>query len=209
MRLSHPSPLSYLPEPTSRVEAPPSPTLLSLNARRLRENARVLGFLGTASALGATAGVLGARVPSRVRTRAFFQAATGVNLFCLGTALAGGRALRAQRLARLGLRSTLRRSGVVQRVLAVGLALDVGSAVLGALLLRRQGRTAWREGAGLSFLVHGAALLLFDAGVFRRNAQYHRKVAKLSRTSSGQVLRLAHVPRSGSARGPAALQPSQ
>jgi hypothetical protein len=193
MRLSRPSPLLNLPEPTSPVEAPPSPRLLSLNARRLRENARVLGLLGTASALGATAGVLGARAPLGVRTRAFFQAATGVNLFCLGTALAGGGAIRAQRLPWLGLRTTLRRSDLVQRALGVGLALDVGSAVLGALLLRRKGRTAWREGAGLSFLLHGAALLLFDAGVFRRNTQYHHKVAKLSRTSSGQLLRVVHA----------------
>lgn len=193
MRLSHPSPLSYLPEPTSAVEAPPPPSLLTLNTRRLRENARVLGFLGTVSALGATAGVVGARAPVGVRTRAFFQAATGVNLFCLGTALAGGRAIRAQQPERLGLRTTLRRSGLVQRVLGVGLGLDVASAALGAVLLRRRGRTAWREGAGLSFLLHGAALLLFDAGIFRRNALYHRKVAKLSRTSSGKVLRLARA----------------
>lgn len=195
MRLSPPSPLSYLPRQTSPVEAPPSPTLLALNARRLHENARVLGFLGTASALGATAGVLGVRGPSRARTRAFFQAATGVNLFVLGTAMAGLRAVRTQDPARLGLRTTLRRSGLVQRVLGVGLGLDVAAAALGAMLLLRgrAGRTAWREGAGVSLLLHGAALLLFDAGIFRLNARYHRRVATFSRTSSGRVLRLAHA----------------
>lgn len=125
-----------------------------------------------------------------MRTRAFFQAATGTHLFVLGTVMAGLRAVRAQRLPQLGLRTTLRRSGLLQRLLGVGLGIDVASMVLGALLLRprQHARTAWREGAGSSFLLHGLALLIFDAGVFWRNAHYHRQVLAMGRTSSGKVL---------------------
>lgn len=190
MRLYRPIPAPLLPEPSSPIEPPPAPDLLSLNARRLREDGRVLTILGSTCALGTAVGLLGAWAPTRVRTRAFFQAATGTHLFVLGTVMAGLRAVRAQRLPQLGLRTTLRRSGLLQRLLGVGLGLDVASMALGALLLRsrRRARTAWREGAGISFLLHGLALLVFDAGVFRRNAQYHRQVVGMSRTSSGKVL---------------------
>jgi hypothetical protein len=178
------------PEPSPAHEPPPAPDLALLNAQRLREDARVLILLGGTSLLGTALGTLGALAPSRARTRAFFQAATGVHLFVLGTALAGLRAVKAQRLPELGLRTTLRRSGVLQRLLGVGLGLDVASATIGTVLLRRrqQGRTAWREGAGASFLLHGLALLVFDAGVFRRNAHYHREVARMGRTSTGKQL---------------------
>jgi hypothetical protein len=193
MRLSAPFLSSRLPEASPSARVPPPPALLALNRRRLRENARVLALLGTASTLGAAAGVLGVRAPVRRRGHAFFQAATGVHLFVLGTALAGARAIRAQRLPGLGWRVTLRRSRLLQRLLGVGLGLDVASAALGALLLGRRGRSGWREGAGASLLLHGGALLLFDAAVFRRNAQYHHQVEAFGRTSSGQVLRVVHA----------------
>ena len=45
---------------------------------RLREDGRVLLLLGGTCLLGTLLGTLGVRAPSRVRTRAFFQAATGV-----------------------------------------------------------------------------------------------------------------------------------
>jgi hypothetical protein len=185
-----PSWVPQLPAPSSPHEPPPAPALATLNARRLREDARVLLLLGGTCLLGTLMGTIGARAPSRVRTRAFFQAATGVHLFVLGTALVGLRAVKAQRIPELGLKTTLRRSGVLQRLLGVGLGLDGISIALGAGLLRRrrQGRTAWREGAGASFLLHGLALLVFDAGVFRRNAHYHRQVARMGRTSTGKQL---------------------
>ncbi len=189
MHLSAPSLSWRLPAAPPLAWVPPPPALRALNAGRLRENARVLALLGAASTLGATAGLLGGRASAPARWRGFFQAATGVHLFVLGTALAGGRALRAQRLQRLGWRTTLRRSTLLQRLLGVGLALDVGAAVLGALLPRGRGRPGWRAGAGASLLLHGGALLLFDAGVFRRNAHYHHRVREFGRTSSGQVLR--------------------
>jgi hypothetical protein len=190
MRLYRPSLPSYLPPPSAPTEPPPAPDLLSYNAQRLREDGRVLTLLGAACTVGATVGMLGALVPARVRTRAFFQAATGVHLFCLGTVAVGLGAVRKQQLPKLGLRTTLRRSGLLQRLLGLGLALDVASMTLGASLLRRRqrGRTSWREGAGASFLVHGLALLIFDAGVFWRNALHHRRVAERGRTSSGRVL---------------------
>lgn len=190
MRLFSPAPRLPRWAASSPTEAPPAPTLLALNTQRRRENGRALGFLSAASTLGATAGLLGARATSSVRTRAFSRAAVGVHLFVLGTALAGRRAARAQPLPRLGLRTTLRRSRVLQRVLGVGLGLDVATAAVGTLLLGRRGRSAWREGAGASLLLHGAALLLFDAWVFRRNARYHRQVTKFGRTASGKVLRM-------------------
>lgn len=190
MRLYRPVPAPLLPAPSSPNEPPPAPDLLLLNARRLREDARALSILGAACTLGTAVGLLGAWVPARGRARAFFQAATGVHLFVLGTVAMGLRAVRAQRLPQLGLRTTLRRSGLLQRLLAVGLGLDVASMALGAWLLRSRhpARTAWREGAGSSFLLHGLALLVFDAGVFRRNAHYHRLVTGMGRTSSGKVL---------------------
>jgi hypothetical protein len=190
MRLLRPSSRLQRGTDFPPTEAPPAPSLLALNARRLRENARVLGFLGAASTLGATAGLLGLRTAASSRTRAFSQAAVGVHLFVLGSALAGGWAVRTQPLPRLGLRSTLRRSRLLQRVLGVGLGLDVAAATVGALLLRRRGHSAWREGAGASLLLHGAALLLFDSGVFSLNARYHRQVRRLGRTASGKVLRM-------------------
>lgn len=195
MHLSRSSSSSGFSTPSWLAEPPPSPALMELNAQRLRENARVLALLGTASALGARAAVRGARSPASVRQRAFCQATAGVELFVLGTALVGGAAIRAQRLTWLGRRATLRRSSWVQRLLGVGLGLDVAAAVLGAVLLGSRRASAWREGAGLSLLLHGAALLLVDAGVFRRNARYHRRVEALGRTSSGKVLR------AGSGRG--------
>jgi hypothetical protein len=190
MRLFRPSLAPRLPEPSSSHEPPPAPDLATLNAQRITEDRRVLLLLGGASLLGALVGTWGAWAPSRVRTRAFFQAATGTHLFVLGTVLVGLRAVKAQRLPELGLRTTLRRSSVLQRLLGVGLGLDVVSAALGAGLLQRrqQGRTAWREGAGASFLLHGLALLVFDAGVFVRNAHYHREVARMGRTSTGKHL---------------------
>lgn len=190
MRLHRPVPSPLLPAPSSPTEPPPAPDLLSLNARRLREDTGALLLLGTTCALGTAAGLLGAWAPARLRTRAFFQAATGIHLFVLGTALVGLRAARRQHLPQLGLRTTLRRSGLLQRLLVAGLGLDVASVAIGALLLRprQRARTAWREGAGSSFLLHGLALLVFDAGVFWRNALYHRRVVGMSRTSSGRVL---------------------
>jgi hypothetical protein len=217
MRLSRPSLAPRLPEPSSPHEPPPAPDLALLNAQRLREDAQVLVLLGGTSLLGTVLGTWGALAPSRMRTRAFFQAATGVHLFVLGTALVGLRAVKQQRLPELGLRTTLRRSGVLQRLLGVGLGLDVASAAIGAMLLRRreQGRTAWREGAGASFLLHGLALLVFDAGVFRRNAHYHREVARMGRTSTGKhlVVRGASPqethPATDSGLGAASLGPEQ
>jgi hypothetical protein len=190
MRLSRSSEPSHLPASSSAAEPPPAPDLLTLNARRLREDARVLAILGATCTLGTAIGVAGALAPRRERTRAFFQAATGVHLFALGTVLVGRQAVRAQNLPQLGLRTTLRRSGVLQRLLGVGLGLNVAAAALGAVLLRLQsrGHTAWHEGAGTSLLLHGLGLLIFDAGVFRRNALYHRRVAGMGRTSSGKVL---------------------
>lgn len=189
MRLYRPSVAPLLPPPSSALEPPPAPDLVALNARRVREDTRVLGILGSACLLGTVVGLLGARAPARVRTRAFFQAAISVHLFCLGTVVVGLQAAKKQPPPQLGLRTTLRRSSVLQRLLGVGLGLDVGSIALGALLLRRQsGRTAWREGAGTSFLLHGLSLLIFDAGVFRRNAHYHRQVVGMSRTSTGKQL---------------------
>jgi hypothetical protein len=190
MRLHRRSMDVRLPEPSSPREPPPAPDLTLLNAQRLQEDRQVLLLLGGTCLLGSLLGTLGARAPSRVRTRAFFQAATSVHLFVLGTALVGLRAVKAQRLPELGLRTTLRRSTVLQRLLGVGLGLDVASTLLGAGLLRRreQGRTAWREGAGASFLLHGLALLVFDAGVFRRNAHYHREAMRRGRTSTGKHL---------------------
>ncbi|MDY7224954.1 DUF6992 family protein [Hyalangium rubrum] len=195
MRLSLASPTPRLPPPSAPRGPPPSPDLRRLNSQRLSEDARVLKLLGAVCTLGATVGGLGATAAARMRTRAFFQAAASVHVFVLGTALLGGRAVKAQELPRLGLRTTLRRSSLLQRLLWVGLGLDVATAALGAmLLLQRRGHTAWREGAGASLLLHGGALLIFDAGLFWRNAQHHRRVAELGRTSSGQVVVTKNVP---------------
>jgi hypothetical protein len=189
MRLSLPSFRLLSRTPSVPREPPPSPDLRRLNARRLSEDARVLTLLGSACTLGATVGALGTRASGRGRTRAFFQAATGTHLFVLGTVLVGAGAVWAQELPRLGLRTTVRRGRVLQRLLGVGLGLDGVSIALGAALLAwRRGNSAWREGAGASFLLHGLALLVFDSGVFRRNALYQHRVEELSRTSSGQAV---------------------
>jgi len=177
-----------------RREPPPSPELRRLNAQRLSEDARVLAVLGTACTLGAVVGAAGARLAGRVRTRAFFQAATSVHLFVLGTVLVGAGAVRRQKVPHMGLRTTLRRGRVLQRLLGVGLGLDGVSIALGsALLLGRRGQAAWREGAGTSLLLHGLGLLVFDAGVFRRNALHQRRVEAMGRTSSGHTLNLKSV----------------
>jgi len=192
MRLSFPS---FRPLPRTvfiRYEPLPSPQLRRFNAQRLSEDARVLTVLGSACLLGAVVGAAGASRTRCIRTRAFFQAATSVHLFVLGTVLVGAGAVRRQKLPRLGLRTTLRRGRVLQRLLGVGLGLDGVSMALGsALLLGRRGAAAWREGAGTSFLLHGLALLVFDAGVFRRNALHQERVEALSRASSPEGSSLA------------------
>jgi hypothetical protein len=188
MRLSFPVFRRLSRTPSVSPEPPPSPDLRRLNRQRLSEDARVLTVLGSACTLGAVVGGLGARACGRVRTRAFFQAALGTHLFVLGTVLVGARAVRAQALPRLGLRTSLRRGRVLQRLLGVGLGLDGASMALGAALLLRRRGAAWHEGAGASFLLHGIALLVFDAGVFRRNALHQQRVEALSRTSSGQAV---------------------
>jgi len=199
MRLSLPS---FRPLPRTvfiRREPPPFPGLCRLNAQRLSEDARVLTVLGSACTLGAVVGATGARRARRLRTRAFFQAATGVHLFVLGTVVVGAGAVWRQKPPRLGLRTTLRRGRVLQRLLGVGLGLDGVCMALGsALLLRRGGPAAWRKGAGTSLLLHGLALLVFDSGVFRRNALHQQRVEALGRTSSGHAVTLKSVLSEGS-----------
>ena len=194
MRLSLPSSGLLRRTPPWLGELPPSVELRTLNAQRLSENARVLTVLGSACTLGAVVSGMGARAARRVRVRAFFQAAASVHLFVLGTVLAGGSAVRAQKLQRLGPRTTVRRGRVLQRLLGVGLGLDGVSIALGAALLsRRRGPAAWREGAGTSFLLHGLALLVFDSGVFRRNALHQRRVEALDVRSSLALGNLEHT----------------
>ncbi|HEX8704684.1 MAG TPA: hypothetical protein VF815_37980 [Myxococcaceae bacterium] len=194
MRLSPPSSDLLTPTAPSLGELPPSPELSRLNAQRLSENARVLTVLGSACALGAVVGGIGARAAGRVRLRAFFQAATSVHLFVLGTVMAGAGAVKAQKLPRLGPSTTVRRGRVLQRMLGVGLGLDVVSMAIGtALLWGKRGPAAWREGAGTSFLLHGLALLVFDTGVFRRNALHQQQVESLDTRSSLALGNLEHT----------------
>lgn len=175
--LTHPRPGSLLAPPTGKG-GPPSPELQSLNAERLEEDRRAVEGLATTSLLSMAMGVLGAFRAKGERSRAFHVTSTAVHLFVLGTAVAGRVAIEAQDPKRLGTEDSVQRGSRLLRLLKAGMASDVGAMTAGTLSLlgARWRRHDGLSGAGTALLLHGAMLLLFDTGLYLRNAYHQRRV---------------------------------
>ncbi|HZI16549.1 MAG TPA: hypothetical protein VE153_39660 [Myxococcus sp.] len=175
--LTHPRPGALLAPPTGRG-GPPSPELQALNAERLEEDRLAVEGLATTSLLSVAVGALGALRAKGARSRAFHVTSTAVHLFVLGTAVVGCVAIEAQDPKRLGTEDSVQRGFRLLRLLKAGMASDVGAMAAGALSLlgARWRRHDGLAGAGTSLLLHGALLLLFDTGLFLRNAWQQRRV---------------------------------
>ncbi len=158
----------------------PSPELQALNAERLEENRLAVNGLATTSLLSVAVGALGALRAKGARSRAFHLTSTAVHLLVLGTAVVGRAAIEAQDPARLGAWDSVQRGARLLRLLKAGIVSDVGAMVAGAFAL---GGARWRRhaalaGVGTSLLLHGSMLLLFDTGLFLRNAHHHQRAVQ-------------------------------
>jgi hypothetical protein len=144
--------------------------------------------LAQTSLLSVAVSALGALRAKGARSRAFHVTSAAVHLFVLGTAVAGRVAIEAQDPRLLGTEDSLQRGAKLLRLLKAGMASDAGAMVAGALAL---GGGRWRRneglrGAGTALLLHGAMLLLFDTGLFLRNAsQQSRALRAVERSQPG------------------------
>nr|AYM52770.1 hypothetical protein [Simulacricoccus ruber] len=168
--------------------APPPEALQALNAERIRANTRAVWGLAGWTSLNLVGSTVGALTAEGRQGRAFHLANAGVSAFTLGAAGMGLLVLRAQEPARMGPHTSLRRGVLLERLLGVGIAMDLAALGAGAFLRERgTGRdVAWMRGAGTALLVQGSLLLLFDAALLLRNAGFN-----------GQLMWMLHAPARG------------
>jgi len=137
-------------------------------------------------------GTIGWLATAEERQRAFLLGNALISVPVLGTAVVGAVAVDRIDPARLDYRESLRKGLLLERLLGLGIALDVAAAGAGWALWEHGLRVDSRRlvGFGQALVVQGAALLLFDLGVLAANRSYDRRLLELLPTTNGVAVGL-------------------
>ncbi|MGI5862085.1 MAG: DUF6992 family protein [Myxococcales bacterium] len=163
--------------------------LTEFNDRRISANQLGAGILLGWSALHVIGGGVGASFVEDDRWRAFLQADAAVSAVALGSAVAG--LIVASRIdpADLSYSESLRKGRLLERLLLVGIGLDL-AAVTGGAALWALGDTDQLVGFGQGLALQGAALLLFDTALLLLNLKFEERLLVVLDRPLGDVLRL-------------------
>ena len=164
--------------------------LTGFNTRRLDANrlaASVLVGWGALHAAGAGTASFFVEDP---QLRAFLQADAAVGAVALGSAIAGLVVAAGIDPAALDYGESLGRGLTLERLLLVGIGLDLAGATAGGLLwaLGDEQGSARRAGYGQGLLLQGVALLLFDAALLLVNLEYEDRLLLVFERPLGDAL---------------------
>lgn len=163
--------------------------LMELNRSRIKMNMTALAVLAGWTVANIAVSTVGYFATDADLWRAFHLSNVVFNVPVLGTAVVGAILLAKQDPERLTLEESLYRGVMLERVLLVGVALDVMVSGFGVFLLERGRRidSDHLRGWGTADVFQGVTLLLYDSALFLLNARYSSKL----------ILMLSPEPRDG------------
>ena len=162
--------------------------LTEFNDRRLSANQLGAGILLGWSALHAVGGGVGSLFVEDERWRAFLQADAAVSAIALGSAVAGLIVAAGIDPSDLSYSQSLQKGTRPERLLLVGVGLDLAAATGGGLLWAL-GDTDRQVGFGQGLVLPGAALLLFDTALLLLNLEFEDRLLVVLDRPLGDVLR--------------------